>query len=325
MARIISIWFAEPQGQEMLLWLRRYTPYVRSFDEREFALDVSGWSQAFGAEGKLVADLSRRLDATGLLYKLAEAGTLTAARMLTSYAWAATAPTQPNEIAAAIGPLPVAALDLEYDVTRALETAGFAHIEDIYAVDRETLPARLGVRGHAEAVLGKLDQALGRRPEPFTADEPPPRYISRLSISGLSQSAGVLAAGVDRLLADLSDQLRADGNGARRIVLQAFGAAGMARDVSVTSATAGQAAADLRAMLIDQLVDALPDAGFDSLAVEAHRCGPMERATKAPALPDRAPGTLASARNRIEAARTRADAISFAAQQRPAPVQLRLI
>ena len=82
------------------------------------------------------------------------------------------------------------------------------------ALPRAQLARRLG-----PAVTRRLDQALGRAPEPVSPARPPHVFALRLTFpEPIGLEADVLA-GIDRLLPPLCARLAAAGRGARRVRL----------------------------------------------------------------------------------------------------------
>ncbi len=115
---------------------------------------------------------------------------------------------------ARIGPLPVAALRLDPAEVAALQGLGLRRIVDLAALPRAQLARRAG-----PGVPRRLDQALGRAPEPVSPARPPHVFAVRLTLpEPVGLEADVLA-GIDRLLPALCARLAAAGQGARRVRL----------------------------------------------------------------------------------------------------------
>src|SRR5690606_35249721 len=113
-----------------------------------------------------------------------------------------------------IGPLPVAALRIGPDAVDRLNGLGLRRIADLAVLPRAPLARRIGPE-----VAERLDQALGRLPEPVSPATPDPVFALRLTLpEPIGLEADVLA-GVDRLLTPLCERLQAAGQGARRVQL----------------------------------------------------------------------------------------------------------
>jgi protein ImuB len=143
------------------------------------------------------------------------------------------------------------------------------------------LARRFDGREAADAVLMRLDQALGRRGEPFAPLEPPPRHVVRLACPEPLLAPEGVAAGLDRLLAGMERRLVAAGKGARRFRFTLYRVDGSLQTFDVAASRPSRDRAHLRRLFAERLATADPGHGVDALALEAHRCGPMEPAPRA--------------------------------------------
>jgi protein ImuB len=176
----------------------------------------------------------------------------------------------PGETIAHIGGLPAAALRLAPDEVRALDALGLASILQVAAVPRAQLARRVGI-----GVGRRLDQALGRVPEPVSPAPPPPVFALRLTLpEPVGREADVLA-GLDRLLPPLCARLQAAGRGARRVRLTLVRSDGRAivREVGLARpADRPEAIRPLLALALGEI-----DAGFgiEVLRLEAAAVEPL--------------------------------------------------
>ena len=236
-------------------WAGRFTPWVAEEDEA-LVLDITGCAHLFGGEATLAARVEAEAADFGLTVRLGLADTLGAAWAVARYAgagtWAAHAGdaidqearatrsraqkrrwerggpppadrtrsdavgciVPPGKTISHIGPLPVAALRIAAAEVAALQELGLRRIADLAALPRAQLARRLG-----PAVTHRLDQALGRAPEPVSPARPQHVFALRLTFPDpIGLEADVLA-GIDRLLPPLCARLAAAGRGARRVRL----------------------------------------------------------------------------------------------------------
>lgn len=219
-------------------------------------LDITGCTRLFGDEAGLVARVEDDAAALGLSLRFGLADTPGAAWAVARYAgagaWAAhsgdaidqEAPATrsragkrrwerggppppvpaaagaarrivpPGETLAAIGGLPVAALRLGPDEVAALQALGLRRVLDVAALPRAELARRAG-----QGVGRRLDQALGRAPEPVSPARPPLVFALRLTLPEPVGREEDVLAGLDRLLPPLCARLVAAGRGARRVRL----------------------------------------------------------------------------------------------------------
>ena len=110
----------------------------------------------------------QRFARLGFTARIALAETLGGAHALARYAHSSSLIVPQGKISEALAPLPVEALRLDSEITRLLKRLGLKRIGQLYDLPRASLERRFHSRQAAEAVLHRLDQALGRREEPRT-------------------------------------------------------------------------------------------------------------------------------------------------------------
>ena len=216
----IEIVEGDPAADRRLLegladWCDRYTPLVALDGEDGLFLDITGCAHLFGGEAQMLADIVRRLFGQGFDARAGIASTPGAAWAAARFIGAA--PIGPGAEAAALAPLPLAALRLEAPVRAGLESVGLRDAGAVMAAPRAPLARRFG-RG----LLLRLDQALGRVEEAVSPRRPvPPLSVER----ALAEPVGTVEAIEDLVLA-LARSLEADlerrGEGARRLQLSLF-------------------------------------------------------------------------------------------------------
>jgi protein ImuB len=210
--------------RKLALWCLRYTPVAAACDEASGAdglfLDVTGCTHLLGGEAELLADLARRLSAFGLYPRAAIADTAGAAWAMARHGPVRPAGSRivpPGGQRAALRDLPLAALRLSPASLALMRRLGFRRIGEIMPQPR----APFAVRFEPE-VLSRLDQALGREPEPLVPVVAPPAYHARAHfLEPILAEEHVLGAAT-RLLRQLAEDLERDGVGARVLRLVLF-------------------------------------------------------------------------------------------------------
>lgn len=207
---------ADPAADERMLetlrrWSLRYCPWAALDGRDGLLLDVTGSAHLHGGEDGLARDAGARLARAGFAVRIGVADTPGAAWALAHFA-GGVAPA--GGTAAALAPLPVAALRLDADRATGLQRLGLRRIGDLTELARGPLARRFG-----QDLLDRLDRVLGTLPEPIAPRADPPRFAVRLT---LPEPIGLVAdvmAGLERLLVRLCDSLRAEEAGARAFVL----------------------------------------------------------------------------------------------------------
>jgi protein ImuB len=250
-------------------WALRYAPIVAPWDEASGAdglfIDIAGAAHLLGGEAALLADLDRRLTAFGLAPRLAVADTAGAAWAMAHCGSAEHAIVPSGSEARALSPLPLAALRLPKGTLSLLGRLGFRRIGDVIDQPRAPLAARF------EALLLRLDQALGRAPEPLTPVVPPPAYGAQDTFAEPIVSREHILEAATRLLHPLVTDLERAGAGARSLRLMLFQLDGRVQSVEIGLAAPSRDAghiARLIALRLERTANALDDEyGFEAAAL----------------------------------------------------------
>ncbi len=304
---------ADPAGDQALVerlarWAARWSPLVEVDGADGLRLDVSGAAHLFGGEADLVEDVRARFAALGLTSRVAIAPTPGAAwalarfpsplegegdsaaaergegvrhrQALTLPALRASLPLPQGErgLAAALAPLPVAALRLPPEAVRTLERLGFKTIGALAGVPRRALARRFR---EADNPLDALDRALGRKPEPLIATqcEPPPR--ASFGLAEPATDPAVLRQALARLADPLVRELGRRRLGARRIAFHAFRVDGEVGEAEAETALPTRDPAHIVRLLAEKVAGLDPGFGFDGVALTARWCEPLDPAQDA--------------------------------------------
>ena len=259
---------ADPAGDAALVerlarWAGRWSPLVEIDGGDGLRLDITGVAHLFGGEAALAEDVRQRCAALGLTTRVAVAATPGAAWALARFSFS---PARGEGLAAALAPLPVAALRLSAQSVRTLERLGLKTIGALVGVPRRSLARRFR---EADNPLDALDRALGRKPEPLIATpcEPPPRSLLRLAEPAAYPEAAAQA--LERLIPELVRQLEQRRLGARRLALTGFRVDGSIAVASVATSIPSREPKHLQRLLADKAATLDPEFGFDAFALEA--------------------------------------------------------
>ncbi len=217
---------------KLALWCLRYTPVVAPWEEASGAdglfLDITGCAHLLGGEAELLADLEKRLRAFGLYPRLAIASTAGASWAMARHGPLEARIVPPEKEAEALRSLPLAALRLSPVSQALMRRLGFKRIGELGRQPRAPFATRF-----EPEVLHRLDQALGRAPEPLVSVVAPPAYhVRALFLEPILSHEHVLEAAT-RLLRELADALLSDGVGARVLRLLLFQTDGDMRSLDV--------------------------------------------------------------------------------------------
>ena len=207
-------------------WLMRFTPAVAVAPPAAVFLDVTGCDRLFGGFDVILTQAKRAVAGLGLSADLAIAPTPGAA-------WAVAHTNRivaEPELAAALAPLPPAALRIEPATADALRTVGVDTVAQLMALPRDLLPARFG-----RDLLVRLDQATGRLPEPLVLLAPPAPVVAAMAFDGAVHSLEAIWAVLRQLLERVSLDLNRRAGGARalRVTFGCEGEPPVVRDVQL--------------------------------------------------------------------------------------------
>ena len=261
----------------LAMWLVRFSPLAAFDGEDGLMLETTGCDHLFGSEAAMAAELSRRLAQAGYTHQIAVAGTPGAAHALARGTGLDEHPSLPSgEERGGLAHLPMAALRLSPETLTLLRRFGLTRIGQLYDIDRQALTRRFRSREAAHAVCLRLDQALGRRAEPFAPLRPAPEYAERLPCPEPLTSPEGVRDGLRQLTEKLCASLSSSGLGAQGFAFRAFHCDGAMASVSVNAARPVHAPEHLLRLFREKLEGIDPGFGIDLLLLEAARTAPME-------------------------------------------------
>jgi protein ImuB len=262
-------------------WSVRFSPLVAFDDEDGLVLETTGCDHLFGGEAAMAAELSRRLVQVGYTHRIAVAGTLGAAHALARGTDTTEYLVLPSgEEHCGLANLPMATLRLSPEALTLLRRFGLTRIGQLYEIDRKALTRRFHSREAAYAVCLRLDQALGRRAEPFAPLHPPAEHAERLPCPEPLTSPEGISDGLKQLTEKLCASLSAAGLGAQNFTFRAFHTDGGVSAVSVNAARPVRAPAHVLRLFREKIGRIDPGFGIDLLLLEAARTGPMEAGSR---------------------------------------------
>ena len=251
--------------ERLVLWARRWCPWTAADGPSALVMDVTGSAHLWGGEAGLLGEVEERLAGLGLAARLAIAPTRGAAWALARFA-GPRALCAPGAIEAMTGALPVQALRLSSGTTLTLRRLGLPTIGALLAVPRVPLARRFARGAPDDSPLLRLDQLLGRLPEPLHCPDDPPRFLARASLSEPVQDPTPL---LPPLAAELCAMLEARGAGARRVILSVFRSDGAVSSAEAATSRATRDPVHLVRLFDGRLERLDPGFGFDHVTLGA--------------------------------------------------------
>ena len=247
----------------------RYSPNLNADGDDGLWLEITGVPHLFGGEKALLADMAARLTRAGLTARFALAGTLGGAHALAHHARNSLSIVPEGEIGTALAALPIEALRLEPEIVVLLKRLGLKRIGQLYDLPRASLERRFHAKDTAEAVLYRLDQALGRSQEPRVPLLPSPDFVARLPFpEPLITHDGVLSA-LDHLASALCAKLARAERGCRRFALWIARADGSSTVIEAGLSAPSREPKHLLRLLQDKLEELDMGFGVDLMSLAA--------------------------------------------------------
>jgi protein ImuB len=247
----------------------RYSPTLNKDGDDGLWLDVTGVPHLFGGEAALLADMAARLTRAGFSARLTVAETLGGAHALARYAASSPTIVSHGKIGEALRALPVEALRLEPEIALLLRRLGLKRVGQLYDLPRASLERRFHSRDVAEAVLRRLDQALGLSEEPRLPRRPTPDFVARLPFPEPLISHDGVSGALSHLAAELCRTLTLAGRGARRLALWVARADGSSTVIEAGLSAPSRKPEHLLRLLKDKIETIDVGFGVDLMALAA--------------------------------------------------------
>ena len=247
-------------------WCDRFTPLVSLDAPDGLFLDITGAAHLFGGEARLLATVTSLIARQGFAVEGAIAGTSLAAHALARHAPATIAP--PGGEAQAVAPLPIAALECDDKVLRALRNAGLKTIALVASRLHSELSERLGAN-----FVTRLKVMLGAEEKPLQPRRALPDLMAEQRFAEPIVTEETIATSLLQLAQHLGAILERQGRGARMLEAAFFRTDGKVERITVRT---GEPLREPKVMLrllrqrLDALADPLdPGFGFDLIRLEA--------------------------------------------------------
>jgi protein ImuB len=276
----LSVADADPAGDadaltRLAAWCLRLSPLTAP-DTDGLWIDATGCTHlhageaehSHAGEAEMLDALLARLAQDGIAATAAIADTPGAAHALARYGSGRIIP--PGKTAAALAPLPVAALRLDADSVTGLRRLGFETIAQLEATPRAPLTRRFGT-----AVLLRLDQALGRVEEPITPTIPPDTPNARAAFAEPLLTAEAFATVITHLSQRLCTGLERSGRGVRRLDLLFERVDGTVQALRIAAARATRDPHHLGRLLAEQIERIDPGLGVEAMHLVASLAEPL--------------------------------------------------
>ena len=249
---------------------RRWTPRSALAGADGLWLDLTGVTHLFGGERRMCERILRFCGRLGFNARIAVAGSTGAAHALARFGAEPLILCPSGCEADAIAGMALAALRLEEHALSAARRLGIERIGELIAMPRAPLQRRFG-----RALLTRLDQALGRAPEPFdplVPEELPSVLLRFLEPIATAEAIEEAVGEAMRRLCPLLDQA---GLGVRRLVLACDRVDGDIQQIAIGTVRATRDGPHLRKLLCAKIEKIEPGFGIEAMRLTALRTEPL--------------------------------------------------
>ncbi len=233
-------------------------------------LDLSGVAHLHGGEARFCQRLVRFCRRFGLTARVTIASTPGAAHALARFGRDAILLVPGGQEAQALAPLPPAALRLTPEATAAANRFGLDRIADLLPLPRGPLARRLGM-----ASVRRLDEALGRVPEPIVPMVPQETPVAKRRLLEPIGTAEAIEQVIADLLADMMLVLQARGRGVRTLVLLLDRIDGSVQRLAIGTARATRDVVHLARLFHLRIERIDPGDGIETMRLAATRTDPL--------------------------------------------------
>ena len=274
---------ADPRADRAALerladWCGRYAPWTAADNDGNgpgaagLWLDATGSAHLQGGEAELLADVVRRLASFGFAARAAIADTPGAAWAVARFATGAGSfvVVPAGQTLSTLVALPVAGLRLPLLAVEGLSRMGLRRIGDLVGLPRGPLAARFGA-----ILLTRLDQSLGRIDEPISPRFPPPPLHVRLAFAEPIGRREDIAAGLERLLVQMTASLEKSAQGARRLSFTLYRVDGSLVCVEIGTSRPSRDAGHLARLFREKFDGLDPGFGIEAMTVAALTLDPL--------------------------------------------------
>ena len=259
--------------------VRHWTPGAAVSGADGLWLDLTGTAHLHGGEERFCRRLIAFCRRFGITARVAVAGTPGAAHALARFGRTAITTIPQGGEAQALAPLPPVALRLSPEALTAAARFGLDRIADLLPLPRGPLARRLGL-----ASVRRLDEALGRIPEPIVPVVPEETPVACRRLLEPIGTADAIGQVIGDLLADLIPTLQERGAGARALLLIVERIDGSEQRIAIGTSRASRDAAHLARLFHLRIERIDPGDGIETMRLAATRTDPLEATALAASL-----------------------------------------
>ncbi len=246
-------------------WASQFTSFVSLSSTQSLLLEVGGSVRLFGDLQKLVHQIRREIHELGYHVQLAVAPTPLGASLL-AHAGLEQSVKHLRELPRSLAGVPIECMDTSQKVIQTLREMGLCTFGDCYRLPRKGLARRLGPE-----LLGFMDRALGKHPDPRPVYRIPSTFTRHQAFLGEVHEVEALLFSVNRLLVELCGYLIAKNAGVQQIDIRLWHRAAKPTRVSFRLVKASRDIKHLNTLIRERLKQVQLGAGVEGIELRTPR------------------------------------------------------
>lgn len=246
-------------------WANQFTSFVSLSSSQSLLLEVGGSARLFGGLQTLVCQIREETVKLGYFVQLAVAPTPLGASLL-AHAGLQQTVNHLQELPKSLASVPLECMHVSDKVLRTLREMGLRTFGDCYRLPREGLARRLG-----PDLLGFMDRALGKYPDPRPVYKIPSTFTRHQALLGEVYEVEALLFGINRLLVELCGYLIAKSAGVQQIEIRLLHRAAKPTRISLRLVKASHDVKHLNTLVRERLKQIQLGAGVEEIELRTPR------------------------------------------------------
>ncbi|MFT8953305.1 MAG: DNA polymerase Y family protein [Acetobacter syzygii] len=257
--------------ETLTLWCQWLSPLTATDGTDGVWVETTGCDHLFGGEDQMADRLLTRLTKAGYSARIAIADTAAMAAAVARSSHRSITLIPPGGQESVLRGLSLASLRLEPETLATLRRLGLVRVGQLLDMPRAPLARRFG-----QALPDRLDQAMGRLPEPLSFRMAPQSFRASGTLVEPISTAPAIARALEKLVAELSGTLNRRGHGARQLQVQCMRVDGTLQNLQIGLSNASADPVRLNRLLAERIETIEPGFGIEAFTLSATETTPLD-------------------------------------------------
>ncbi|WP_354858862.1 Y-family DNA polymerase [Acetobacter fabarum] len=257
--------------ETLTLWCQWLSPLTAIDGSDGVWVETTGCDHLFGGEDQMAERLLTRLAKAGYSARIAIADTAAIAAAVARSSHRSITLIPPGGQESVLRGLSLASMRLDPETLATLRRLGLVRVGQLLDMPRAPLARRFG-----QALPDRLDQAMGRLPEPLSFRMAPQAFRASGTLVEPISTAPAIARALEKLGAELSDTLSRRGHGARQLQVQCMRVDGTLQSLQIGLSNASADPLRLNRLLAERIETLEPGFGIEAFTLSATETAPLD-------------------------------------------------